>query len=108
MRRIKKNDLVEVVAGDDKGKRGRVVRVLPHKNQVIIQGLNLQFKHVRRSQKNPQGGRVRREAPMHLTNVMLIDPASDRPTRFRVRQEGDRKIRVASRSGEAIDKAKGG
>ena len=105
MRRIKRNDLVEVVVGDDKGKRGRVVRVFPTEGQVLAEGLNLQFKHVRRSQKNPQGGRIQREAPIHISNVMLIDPASDRPSRFGVRQEGDKKIRFARRSGEAIDKA---
>ena len=104
MRRIRRNDLVEVVVGDEKGKRGRVVRVLSGKNQVVVQGLNLQYKHVRRSQKNPQGGRIRREAPLHLSNVMLIDPASDRPTRSGVRRHGDKKIRFARRSGEAIDK----
>ena len=104
MVRIKRNDLVEVTAGDEKGKRGRVVRVLPAKNQVIVQGLNLQYKHVRRSQKNPQGGRIRREAPIHASNVMLIDPASDRPTRFGVRREGEKAVRFARRSGETIDK----
>ena len=104
MRRIKRNDLVEVISGDEKGKRGRVVRVLPRKGQVVVQGLNLQFKHVRRSQKHPQGGRIRREAPVHMSNVMLIDPESDRPTRFRVEPEGDRRVRVAVKSGQAIDK----
>lgn len=108
MRRIRKNDLVEVIAGDEKGKRGRVVRVVPGKDQVVIQGLNLEFKHVRRSQKNPQGGRVRREAPIHVSNVMLIDPASDRPTRSRFQIQGEKKVRVATRSGQAIGKGKGG
>jgi len=105
MRRIKRNDLVEVIAGDEKGKRGRVVRVLTDLGKVVIQGLNLQYKHVRRSQKNPQGGRVRREAPMHISKVMLIDPASDRPSRFGVRTVDRKRIRFARASGEALDKA---
>ena len=105
MRRIKRNDLVEVISGDEARKRGRVIRVLTDTNQVIVQGLNLQHKHVRRTQKHPQGGRVRREAPIHLSKVMLIDPVSDRPTRFRVKIEGDRRVRVAAKSGEALDKA---
>ena len=108
MQRIKRNDLVEVVAGVEKGKRGRVVRVDPRKNQVIIQGLNLRYQHVRRSQKHPQGGRVRREMPIHISNVMLVDPASDRPTRVAVQPRGERKVRVAVASGEAIDKVKKG
>jgi large subunit ribosomal protein L24 len=106
MQRIRQNDLVEVVAGAEKGKRGRVVRVVPGTDQVIVQGLNLRYKHVRRSQKHQQGGRVRREMPMHISNVMLIDPSSDRPTRVAVQSEGDRKIRVAAKSGEALDKTK--
>ncbi len=106
MQRIRQNDLVEVVAGVEKGKRGRVVRVVPRKDQVIIQGLNLRYKHVRRSQKHQQGGRVRREMPIHISNVMLIDPSSDRPSRSRVQSHGEKKIRVAVRSGEALDKVK--
>ena len=105
MLKIKKNDLVEVIAGDDKGKRGRVVRVLHDKAKIVVQGLNLHYRHVRRSQKNPQGGRIRRETPMAISNVLLVDASSDRPTRYRVRMEGDKKIRCAAKSGHAIDKA---
>jgi len=108
MRRIKRNDLVEVIAGVEKGKRGRVVRVLPREDKVIIQGLNLKYKHVRRTQKHPQGGRIRREAPIHISNILLIDPVSDRPTRFRVQGESENKVRVAAKSSEPIDKVKGG
>lgn len=104
MLRIKRNDLVEVVAGDDKGKRGRVVRVIPARAQVVVQGLNLQHRHVRRSQKNPQGGRIRREAPIHISNVMVIDPVSDKPARLGVRVVDGGKIRCARPGGHAIDK----
>ncbi|HAK94789.1 MAG TPA: 50S ribosomal protein L24 [Planctomycetes bacterium] len=102
---IKRNDLVEVIAGDEKGKRGRVVRVLLDKRKVVVQGLNLHYRHVRRSQKHPQGGRIRRETPIDVSNVLLVDPSSDRPTRYRVRRDGDAKVRCAVKSGQAIDKA---
>ena len=74
--RIRKGDLVAVVTGDDKGKRGRVLTVLPERNRVVIEGVNLVFKHLRKSQQNPQGGRVRREAAIHVSNVMPIDPTN--------------------------------
>ena len=102
---IKRNDLVEVIAGDEKGKRGRVVRVLHAKGKVVVQGLNLHYRHVRQSQKHPQGGRIRRETPIDVSNVSLIDPSADRPTRYRIRRVGEAKIRCAVKSGQAIDKA---
>lgn len=105
MLRIKKNDLVEVVAGNDKGKRGRIIRVLTKDEKVLVQGLNLRYKHVRRTQQNPQGGRVRREFPIHISNVALVDPSTDTPTRFGVKVENGKRIRYAKKSGEAIDKA---
>ena len=105
MLRIKKNDLVEVIAGNDKGKRGRIIRVIPEDNKVLVQGLNLRYKHVRRTQQNPQGGRIRREFPMHISNVALVDPSSDTPTRFGVKVENGKKVRYAKKSGEVIDKA---
>ncbi len=108
MQRIRRNDLVEVMAGVEKGKRGRVIKVLPKEQKVIVQGLNLRYRHVRRSQKYPQGGRIRKEMPIAISNVMPIDPETDRPTRVRYTREGDKKIRVAARSGKAIDRAKGG
>ena len=104
MMRIKRNDLVEVIAGVEKGKRGRVIKVLPKEQKVIVQGLNLRYRHVRRSQKYPQGGRIRKEMPIHISNVMLIDPETDRPTRVRFVVQGDKKIRVAVKSGKPIDK----
>ena len=101
--RVRKGDLVAVVSGDDKGKRGRVLRVLVDDHRVIVEGVNLVHKHLRRSQQNPQGGRVRREAPIHVSNVMPIDPESNEPTRVRVQVEGGRRVRVSKRSGAAID-----
>ena len=96
--RIRKGDLVAVVAGDDKGKRGRVLTVLPERNRVVIEGVNVVFKHLRKSQQNPQGGRVRREAAIHVSNVMPIDPTNDKPTRVASTMVDGRRVRVARRS----------
>lgn len=101
--RVRKGDLVAVVSGDDKGKRGRVLRVLSDNDRVIVEGVNLVYKHMRRSQQQPQGGRVRREAAIHVSNVMPIDPESNEPTRVTVREEGGRRVRVARRSGTVLD-----
>ena len=103
--RVRKGDLVAVVSGDDKGKRGRVLRVLSDNDRVIVEGVNLVYKHLRRSQQQPQGGRVRREAAIHVSNVMPIDPESNEPTRVLVREEGGRRVRVAKRSGTVLDTA---
>jgi large subunit ribosomal protein L24 len=106
--RVRKGDTVAVVAGNDRGKRGRVLRVLPEQNRVIVEGVNLVFKHLRRSQTNPQGGRVRREAPIHASNVMPIDPETNRPTRVSRKVEGGKRVRVARRSGAVIGASTGG
>lgn len=103
--RVRKGDLVAVISGNDKGRRGRVLRVLPDENRVIVEGVNLLFKHMRRSQKNPQGGRMRREAPIHASNVMPIDPETNQPTRVRQKTEGGKKVRVGVRSGATIGAA---
>src|SRR5271154_6109309 len=82
---IRKDDVVEVVAGDDKGTRGKVVRVLRAKNQVVIEGVNRVYRHLKPSKRNPQGGRLSKEMPVDASNVMLIDPTSNKPTRVGVR-----------------------
>ena len=105
MQRVRQGDSVVVISGRDKGTRGKVVQVLPQAERVIIEGINLRTKHVKPSQANPQGGRVRREFPIHLSNVMLADPKSGEPTRVRVNTLSDgRRVRVAVKSGEQIDK----
>lgn len=81
--RIRKDDMVQVMAGDAKGARGKVLRVLPDKDRVVVEGVNMVYRHVRKSKKNPQGGRIQKEAPIHLSNVMPIDPKSGHPTRVR-------------------------
>ncbi|RMG96136.1 MAG: 50S ribosomal protein L24 [Deltaproteobacteria bacterium] len=104
MRRIKKGDKVVVIAGKDKGHTGEVLRVLPKADRVVVAGANIRTKHIKRTQENPQGGRVQREFPIHVSNVMLADPKTGEPTRVRVKQlESGRRVRIAVRSGEQID-----
>ncbi len=81
--RIRKDDMVVVISGDHKGARGKVLRVIPEKDRVVVEGVNMVYRHVRKSQRNPQGGRIQKEAPLHVSNVMPIDPKTDRPTRIR-------------------------
>ena len=102
--KIKKGDQVQVIAGKDKGKRGEVLRVMPAAARVLVQGVNMVKRHTRPSTTQP-GGIVDMEAAIHVSNVALIDPKSDKPTRVgHAFLEGDRKVRVARRSGEVIDR----
>ena len=101
---IRKNDQVVVRAGKDRGKRGRVLSVLPEKNRVIVEGVNLIKRHTRPSKSVPQGGIVEKEAPINATNVMLVCPKSGKPTRVgaEVLSDGSR-ARVSKKSGEMIN-----
>ena len=99
---LKRNDLVVVISGVHAGQQGRVLRVLRDTDQVLVQGVNLRYKHLRRSQKNPQGGRIRKEAPLHVSKIQLVDPKTNQPTRVGFRTEGGRKVRYARRSGEPV------
>lgn len=103
-RKIKRDDEVIVLSGRDKGKRGRVLRVLTKENRVIVDGVNIAKRHVKPTQAEPQGGIQERESSIHISNVSLIDPQSGEPTRvgYRVLDDG-RKVRFAKRSGEVID-----
>ena len=103
---VRKGDTVVVVAGKERGKRGKVVRVDPAEGRVLVERLNMMKKHQRPTQKLRQGGIIEREAPLHLSNVMLLDPRTDKPTRVGVRLLADgKKARIARKSGEIIDKA---
>jgi len=106
---IKKGDMVEIIAGDHKGATGRVLRVIPEKNKVVVQGHNIAKKHVRPSRKNPQGGRISVEQPIHISNVLPVNPKSSRASRVRyqVNKDGSKK-RVAADGTEigTIRKAK--
>ncbi len=97
-RRIRKGDNVAIVSGADRGKRGRVLRILTDKDRVIVEGVNLVFKHLRKSQQHPQGGRIRREAPLHISNVMPIDSETNAPTRVKSKVIDGQRTRVGIRS----------
>lgn len=99
--KIRKGDQVVVTSGSEKGKRGEVTEVLRKENRVLVQGVNMVTKHVRPSQQDA-GGIQQREAPLHISNVSLIDPDSDNPTRVGYEIKDGVKTRVAKRSGKAI------
>jgi large subunit ribosomal protein L24 len=93
---VKKGDMVQIITGDHKGATGRVLRVMPDENKVVVQGHNIAHKHVRRSQRNPQGGRITVEQPIHISNVLVVNPKSNKGVRVRYRVESDgTKKRVA-------------
>ena len=103
--RIRKNDTVQVIAGRDKGKRGRVLQVIPEKSRVVVEGVAMIKRHTRPNpQKNIKGGIVEREGAIHASNVMLVCPETSVPTRVgaRVLEDG-RKVRVARKSGATVD-----
>ena len=100
---IKKGDTVIVNAGDDRGKQGRVVRVLVSKNKAVVEGVNVVSKSTKPSAKHPQGGIVKMEAPIHVSNLSLIDPKSGKATRIGRRGNEDGvKVRYSKKSGEEI------
>ena len=103
---VRKGDTVMVVAGKERGKKGKVLRVIPEKGRVVVERLNMIKKHQKPTQKVRQGGIIEREGSIHLSNVMLIDPGSDKPTRVGMKALSDgKKVRVARRSGEMLDRA---
>ena len=103
---VRKGDTVMVVAGKERGKKGKVLRVIPEKGRVVVERLNLIKKHQKPTQKIRQGGIIEREGSIHLSNVMLVDPGSNKPTRVGMKALSDgKKVRVARRSGEMLDRA---
>ncbi|MBV9750752.1 MAG: 50S ribosomal protein L24 [Acetobacteraceae bacterium] len=102
--RIRKGDRVLVIAGADKGKRGDVLRVMPKENRAVVQGVRMAKHHRKPTGLGQPGGIVEQEAPIHLSNLMLLDPKNDQPTRvgFRVLEDG-RKVRVARKTGQVIE-----
>lgn len=103
---VRRNDLVEVMAGSDLGKRGRVLRVFPETGRVLVEGIHLIRRHTKANpRQNIKGGVVEREAPIAVSNVMLVDPETNTPTRIRrTRLTDGRKVRVSVRSEGVIDK----
>ena len=100
--KIKKGDTVYINSGNDKGKTGKVLSVLTEKDRVIVEGVNLVSKHTKPNSKQPQGGIIKQEAAIHISNVNLIDPASSKPTRVGFKVEDGKKVRVAKKSGQEI------
>jgi large subunit ribosomal protein L24 len=101
--KIKKGDRVIILAGRDKGREGAVLQVLPKEDRVVVEGLNTVQRHTRASQSDPQGGIKTKEAPLHLSNVALVDPQTGGPTRVGFRIEDGKKVRFAKKSGEVIN-----
>ena len=100
---IKKNDTVVVLAGEDKGKTGKVLKVLVEKNRALVEGVNMVSKSTKPSAQNPLGGIVKQEAPIHISNLSLIDPKSGKATRVGIKvTEDGKKVRIAKKSGEEI------
>ena len=100
--KIKKGDRVVLLAGKDKGKDGRVLKVMPKDERVVIEGLNMAKRHTKPTQSDPQGGIKNKEMPVHVSNVAILD-STGKPTRVGFRMEGDKKVRFAKTNGEVIN-----
>lgn len=99
---IKKGDTVYVNAGNDKGKTGKVLTVIPDRDRAIVEGINMVSKHTKPNSKQPQGGIIKQEASIHISNLNLIDPQSGKATRVGYKMQDGKKVRYAKKSGEEI------
>jgi len=100
--KVKSGDTVRVIAGDHKGSEGKILQIFIDKNKAVVEGINMVKKHTKPSAQNPQGGIVEKEAPMHISNLSLIDPKSGEPTRIGYRIDGDKKERIAKKSDQVV------
>ena len=100
--KIKKGDLVEVIAGKDKGKQGKVKEVLVKAGRISVEGVNRVKKHTKPSQKNPQGGIIEMEAALHYSNVALVDPKTNKGGRIKIVKKGDKNVRVFKKTGTEL------
>lgn len=100
--KIKSGDIVRVIAGDHKGSEGKVLKVDREKNKAIVEGVNMVSKHTKPSAKSPQGGIVKKEAPIQISNISLIDPKTKETTRVGIRVEGDKKVRFSKKSNQVL------
>ncbi len=100
--KIKSGDLVKVIAGDHKGQEGKVLRVFRDKNKAVVEGLNMVSKHTKPSAQSPQGGIVKKEAPIHVSNLALIDSKTKSITKVGFKQEGDKKVRFSKKSNQVL------
>jgi len=101
---IRKGDNVYVLAGDDRGKTGRVIEVIVKDLRALVEGVNIISRHTKPNTANPNGGIIKKEAPVHISNLALIDPQSGKPTRIGRRKEGDKNVRYSRREGNALIK----
>ncbi len=99
--KIKSGDTVKVIAGDHKGAEGKVLRVIREKNKAVVEGVNMVSKHTKPSAQNPQGGIVKKEAPIHVSNLMLVD-AKGNTTKVGFKVEGDKKVRFSKKSNQVL------
>ncbi len=100
--KIKSGDIVRVIAGDHKGTEGKVLKIDRVKNKAIVEGTNMVSKHTKPSAKSPQGGIVKKEAPIQISNLSLIDPKTKESTRVGIRVEGDKKVRFSKKSNQVL------
>lgn len=96
-RHVRKGDMVEVISGDHKGQQGRVLRLVTKRDMVVVEGINMVYRHVRPSRRNPQGGRLRKEAPLHISKVLPVDPKTGRGSRVRFQVERDARGKVVAK-----------
>ena len=106
MDRIRKGDLVVVMSGKEKGKRGKVLRILTKTNRVVIERVAMVKRHTKPSQKSPQGGIVEKEGSVHISNVMPVDPGSDKGTRVKIKRDENGRAQRQGKSGTVIEAAK--
>ena len=100
--KVKSGDLVRVIAGDHKGEEGKILTIQREKNKAIVEGVNMVSKHTKPSAKNPQGGIVKKEASIQISNIALIDPKTKETTRVGIRVEGDKKVRFSKKSNQVL------
>ena len=100
--KIKSGDIVKVIAGDHKGSEGKVLRVDREKNRAVVEGVNFISKHTKPSAQNPQGGIVKKEAPIHISNLSLIDPKSKEATKVGYKMDGENKVRFSKKSNQVL------
>jgi large subunit ribosomal protein L24 len=100
--KVKSGDLVRVIAGDHKGEEGKILTIQREKNKAIVEGVNMVSKHTKPSAANPQGGIVKKEAAIHISNLSLIDPKSKETTKVGYKQEGDKKVRFSKKSNQVL------
>ncbi len=101
---VKKGDKVTVISGKDRGKQGTILEAYPKTDRVLVEGVNMVKKHAKPSQDNPQGGILNQEAAIHVSNVMPLDPKTGEPTRVGYKEVDGKKVRIAKKSGEPLDK----